>query len=253
MSSPTNIVTRNLLVFWRGWRSSFFLSVLGPVMFLSAIGLGLGSLVQEGRSFGGVDYLPFFATGILAASAMQSGVFGASYPIMGRIIWQKTYEAQLATPLSVRDIFLGEMAWFAVHLSFLAVPFFAVMALFGIFDSPRAVLAVPIVILLGLSCAAPVFAYTATLESDEAYTWLWRLVVTPLFLLSGTFFPIEELPAWGRVMAQATPLFHGVEMVRQVTLYDLEPSAVWHLGYLLALLLGGVAIGIKNLEKRLMP
>lgn len=253
MSSPTNIVTRNLLVFWRGWKSSFFLSVLGPLMFLWAMGLGLGSLVQEGRSFGGADYLRFFGTGILAASAMQSGVFSSTYPILGRIMWHKTYEAQLATPLSVREIFLGEMMWFAVSLSLLVVPFFGVMALFDIFDSPRALLAIPIAVLLGLSCAAPVFAFTATLQGDEAYTWLWRLVVTPLFLLSGTFFPIEELPSWGRAFAQLTPLFHGVELVRQVTIYEIDSSATWHLLYLVALLAVGVAIGIRNLEKRLMP
>jgi lipooligosaccharide transport system permease protein len=253
VSSPANIVTRNLLVFWRGWRSSFFLSVLGPVMFLSAMGLGLGSLVQEGRTFDGADYLPFFATGMLAASAMQSGVFSATYPIMGRIVWQKTYEALLATPLSVRDIFVGEMMSIAVSLSLLAVPFFGVMTVFGIFDSPRAVLAVPIVILLGLACAAPVFAYTATLETDEAYTWLWRLVVTPLFLLSGTFFPIEELPAWAQAFAHVTPLFHGVELVRQVTLYEIDPSALWHVAYLVALLAIGVAIGIRKLDARLLP
>lgn len=229
------------------------LSVLGPVMFLSAMGLGLGSLVQEDRSFGGVSYLHFFATGIFAASAMQSGVFSATYPILGKIMWHKTYEALLATPLSVREIFLGELMWIGVSLSLLTVPFFGVMAAFGIFDSARAVLALPVVILMGLACAAPVFAYTATLESDEAYTWLWRLVVTPLFLLSGTFFPIEELPAWGRAVAQLTPLFHGVEVVRQITLYRIEPSAVWHLGYLVALLVAGVAVGIKTLERRLMP
>lgn len=251
--NPSRIVTRNTLVFWRGWKSSFFLSVLGPVMFLSAMGIGLGSLVQENRSFGGVEYLHFFGTGILAASAMQSGVFSGTYPIMGKIVWHKTYEALLATPLSVRDIFLGELMWIGVSLSLLAVPFFGVMAVFGIFDSPLAVFAVPIVILMGLSCAAPVFAYTATLESDEAYTWLWRLVVTPLFLLSGTFFPIEELPRWGQVVAHLTPLFHGVELVRQVTIYEVDVSALWHVGYLLALLAVGVAIGIRNLQQRLLP
>jgi lipooligosaccharide transport system permease protein len=222
-------------------------------MFLSAMGLGLGSLVQEGRTFQGVGYLPFFATGILAASAMQDGVFNATYPLMGKIVWNKTYEALLATPLSVRDIFIGEMMWIGLSLSLLSVPFFGVMTAFGIFDSPRALLAVPIVILMGLSCAAPVFAYTATLENDEAYTWLWRLVVTPLFLLSGTFFPIQELPTWGQVVAQATPLFHGVELVRQVTIYEVEASAAWHLFYLVALLAIGVSIGVRKLDKRLMP
>ena len=247
------MVQRNLLVFWRAWRSSFLLSVLTPVLFLSAMGLGLGSLVQEGRSFGGVEYLPFFATGILAASCMQSGVFGATYPVMSKITWQRNYEAMLASPLSVRDIFLGEMAWIGVTIAQLAIPFFVVMALFGVFDSALAVLAIPVVILVGLSCAGVVFALTATLHTDEAYTWLFRFVVTPLFLLSGTFFPIEELPAWGQVVAHLTPLFHGVELVRQLTIYSVDPSAVWHLLYLLILLAAGVVVGIRKLTRRLQP
>ena len=251
--SAADIVVRNGLVWWRGWKASFFLSVLGPVMFLSAMGLGLGSLVNEGRSFQGADYLAFFATGILAASAMQSGVFTATYPILSKIMWQRNYDAMLASPLSVRDIFLGELGWAGVTLVQLAVPFFAVMALMGIFDSWSAVLAIPVVVLVGLSCCAPVMAFTATRQTDEAYSWLFRFVVTPLFLLSGTFFPIEEVPEWGQVLAQATPLFHGVEVVRQLTIYDLETSAISHLAYLLALLGVGVVMGIRNLERRLMP
>lgn len=251
--SASNVVLRNGLVFWRGWKASFFLSVLSPLMFLSAMGLGLGSLVNEGRTFGGVEYLPFFATGILASSAMQSGVFTATYPIMSKITWQRNFEAMLAAPLSVRDIFLGELGWAAVTLTQLAIPFFGIMALMGIFDSWSALLAIPVVILIGVSCCAPVMAFTATLQTDQAYTWLFRFVVTPLFLLSGTFFPIEELPVWGRVLAHATPLFHGVELVRRVTIYDLDISAVWHLAYLLGLLGVGVVLGIRKFEKRLMP
>jgi len=250
--SASDVVVRNGLVFWRGWRASFFLSVLSPVMFLSAMGLGLGSLVDEGQSFGGVTYLQFFATGILASSAMQSGVFSATYPVLSKIMWQRNYEAMLASPLSVRDILFGELGWGALTLTQLSVPFFVVMSIMGIFDSWTAVATIPVVILVGLSCAAPVFAFTATLQTDEAYTWIFRFIVTPLFLLSGTFFPIQELPAWGQVVAHATPLFHGVELVRQLTIYDIEPSALWHLGYLLALLGIGVTLGLRNLEKRLM-
>jgi lipooligosaccharide transport system permease protein len=251
--SASDVVVRNGLVFWRGWRASFFLSVLSPVMFLSAMGLGLGSLVDEGRSFGGATYLQFFATGILASSAMQSGVFSATYPVLSKIMWQRNYEAMLASPLSVRDILFGEMGWGALVLTQLSVPFFVVMSIMGIFDSWTAVATIPVVILVGLSCAAPVFAFTATLQTDEAYTWIFRFVVTPLFLLSGTFFPIAELPAWGQVVAHATPLFHGVELVRQLTIYDLELSAVWHLGYLVVLLAAGITLGLRTLERRLMP
>lgn len=250
--SASKVVLRNGLVFWRGWRASFVLSVLSPVMFLSAMGLGLGSLVDEGRSFGGATYLQFFATGILASSAMQSGVFSATYPVLSKILWQRNYEAMLASPLSPRDILFGEMGWGAVTLTQLSVPFFAVMAVMGIFDSWTAVAAIPVVILVGLSCAAPVFAFTATLQTDEAYTWIFRFIVTPLFLLSGTFFPIEELPVWGQVVAHATPLFHGVELVRQLTIYDLEVSAVWHLAYLVGLFVISIGIALRTFEKRLM-
>lgn len=246
------IVKRNLLVYWRTRAASLLLSVLMPVMFLSAMGLGLGSLVREERAFGGVGYLAFFATGMLAASAMQMATFSATYPIMSKIVWQRNYEAMLATPLTVRDIFLGELGWIGVMLVQLSVPFFGVMALFGVFDSNIALLAIPVVVLLGLSCAAAIFAYTAVLQTDEAFTWLFRFVVTPLFLLSGTFFPVDQLPSWAQVIAQLTPLFHGIEMVRQLTIYELDISALWHVGYLVMMLALAVFVGIRNLEKRLV-
>lgn len=251
--SAVDVVVRNGLVSWRGWKASFFLSVLAPVMFLTAMGVGLGSLVEEGETFGGIDYLAFLATGMLAANSMQNGVFSASYPIMSKITWQRNYEAMLASPLSVRQIFLGELGWVAVALAQVAVPYFVVMTLFGVIDSPQAILAIPAAILLGLSCSAPVMAYTATLQTDEAFTWMFRLVVTPMFLLGGTFFPIEELPVWGRLVAQATPVFHGVELIRQVTVYEVEASALLHIAYLVVLAAFGTVVGIRNLGKRMQP
>lgn len=173
--SAADVVVRNGLVSLRAWKASFFLSVLAPVMFLTAMGVGLGSLVREGDSFGGVDYLSFLATGMLAANAMQNGVFGASYPILNKIIWQRNYEALLASPMSVKDVFLGELGWAAVSLAQVAIPYFVVMAFFGIFESALALLAIPAAILLGLSCFAPVMALTARLHTDEAYTLLFRL------------------------------------------------------------------------------
>ena len=247
------IVRRNGMVQWRAWRSSLILAVLSPVMFLSAMGLGLGSLVEEERAFGGVSYLAFFATGMLAATCMQSGAFSGTYSIMTKIVWQKNYEAQLASPLSVRDVLLGEVSWAAVVLTQQAVPFFLIMILVGAVESPLGILAIPVAVLLGASCAAVMMSITATLETDEAYTWIYRFVLMPLFLLSGTFFPIDELPTWGQVVAHLTPLFHGVELVRQVTVYEVEPSAIWHLGYLLALLGLGIVLGIRNFERRLRP
>jgi lipooligosaccharide transport system permease protein len=251
--SSLRVVERNWLVFWRAWRSSFFLSVLAPVMFLSAMGLGLGSMIEERGPFGGVGYLAFFATGMLAASCMQTGVFAATYPIMSKITWQRNYEAMLASPLGVRDIFFGELVSIGLQIAQVGVPFFAIAAVFGAFDTPASLLAIPFSILVGLSCAAAVFAFTATLQTDEAYTALFRLVVTPLFLLSGTFFPIEELPSWGQTVAHLTPLFHGVQLVRQAAFHGFDLSALWHLSYLLLMLALGVAVGIRNLDRRLLP
>lgn len=252
--NATKVVHRNSLVLWRSWRSSIFLSVLGPVFFLTAMGLGLGSMVEsDPDAFRGVDYLPFFATGMLGATAMQSGVFSATYPLLSKFIWQRTYEAVLATPMNASDIFYGELAWIGVSLAQQGIPFFVVMALFGIFDSFIAVLAVPVAILMGLACAAATSALTATMERDEAYTWLFRFVVTPLFLLSGTFFPLDSLPTWVVVVANLTPLYHGIELIRQLTIFDFSPlSAGWHLLYLVTFLVVASRIALRNFEKRLV-
>ncbi len=232
-----------------------FLSVLGPVLFLTAMGLGLGSLVDPNvQAFGGASYLAFFATGMLAANCMQSAAFSASYPMMSKLTWQRNYEAMLATPLEVRDIYFGELAWIGVTLAQQTIPFFAVMALFGIFDSPLAVLAIPAAVLTGLGFGAAVMALTATLKTDEAYTWLFRFVVTPLFLLSGTFFPINDLPVWGVAAAQLTPLYHGIELIRGMTISNLTLVAgLTHLTYLLLFLAVGIVIGVRNLTHRLVP
>ena len=208
---------------------------------------------SDADAFNGADYLPFFATGMLAANAMQSGIFSATYPILSKIIWQRNYEAMLATPLRVSDIFYGELAWIGVSLAQQSLPFFLVMALFGIFDSPVAVLAVPVAILTGLGCAAATSALTATMERDEAYTWVFRFVVTPLFLLSGTFFPLDSLPTWAVVVANLTPLYHGIELVRQLTIFDFNTlSASWHLLYLVLFLAVASRIALRNFERRLI-
>ena len=252
--NAAKVVHRNSLVLWRSWRSSIFLSVLGPVLFLVAIGLGLGSMVEsDANAFQGADYLAFFATGMLGANAMQSGVFSATYPLLNKIIWQRNYEAMLATPLKVSDIFYGELAWIGVSLAQHAIPFFIVMSLFGIFDSFAAVLAVPVAILTGLGCAAATSALTATMERDEAYTWVFRFIVTPLFLLSGTFFPLDSLPSWIVVIANFTPLYHGIELIRQLTIFEFNTlSASWHLLYLVSFLVVASRIALRNFERRLI-
>lgn len=250
----TKVVKRNSLVLWRAWRQTLILSVVFPVLFLSAMGLGLGTLVEQGdpEAFGSAGYLAFFATGMLTVASMQTGVFSATYPMMNKLQWQKNYEAMLATPLQVRDLFLGELAWIGVLCATQVIPFFVVVAAFGVPESPLAILSIPISILVGLSFAAATMAWTGTLENDAAYSWLFRFVVTPMFLLGGTFFPVDTLPSWAIGIANLTPLYHGIELVRGVTLDGTLPDPMIHFGYLLVFLAAGVALGIRNFTKRLV-
>jgi lipooligosaccharide transport system permease protein len=252
--NASKVIARNSLVYWRGWRWSVFLNVLSPVMFLSAMGLGLGTLVDRGGSaFGHSGYLAFFATGMLAAMCMQSGAFSATYPVMNHIRWQKNYEALVATPLNVADVFLGELAWIGVMLTVQSVAFVVVMAVFGVELRWTSILVVPAAVLVGLSFAAPIMALTATLETDEPFIWLFRFVITPLFLLSGTFFPLTGLPHLFSVIANLSPLYHGIALVRGLTISRLDfASATVHVVFLAAVVSAASAVGIKTFTRRLI-
>lgn len=254
--SLARVVQRNGLVFRRFLVSSVVFSFLNPMLFIAAVGFGIGALVsrQNPRAFGGVSYLEFFATGSLVSTAMQTATFETSWPILGKFIWTRTYEAMVATPMMAAQIFLGEMAWVLLRLTMVTVPFFAVLAVFGVVQSPQALLAIPAAILTGLAFASAIAAYSATLRNDNTFNGLFRFVITPLFLFSGTFFPLDGLPAWVRGVANATPLYHGIQLVRGVTLFGIGGAeALWHVAYLVTMFAIGTSFGIRNYTKRLIP
>ncbi len=210
----------------RTWRGSITTSFLYPVLYLAAMGVGLGSLVN--RHTGAVDhvhYLVFLAPGLLASTAMQIGGNEATYPVMAAIKWMRTYYAMLASPLRVIDVLVGHLGWIALRLVTVTVIYVGVMAAFGTVLSPWVVLAVPAAVLTGLAFAAPIAAYAATQDTDTAFSTIYRMVLIPLFLFSGTFFPVSQLPGWLRDVAYATPLYHGVSLCRDLTLGQLQPVA----------------------------
>src|SRR4051812_45186487 len=181
----------------RTWRGGLVTGVLSPVLFLAAMGLGLGALVNGGASSGGlsgVSYLVYLAPGLLAANAMQVGVQESTYPVMGAIKWVRTYHAMLASPLRVIDVLIGHLLWIALRVLMVSAIFFAVMAAFGTAQSWTAILTVPAGLLTGVAFAATVAAYAATRDNDRGFSMLFRFIVMPLFLFSGTFFPISQLP-----------------------------------------------------------
>jgi len=245
---------RNWLVYRRLWHRSLAFGFLQPVLFLTAMGLGIGALIgTQGQSaFGGVEYIDWLGPGLLAAMAMQTATFESTYPIMNKIMWGRNYEAMLSTPVSIRSILGGELAWAAFRIGTLASVFLVVLTLFGIPRSPAALLAIPFAVLVGVAFSACLIAFTATQKNDVGFSAIFRFVINPLFLFSGTFFPLTNLPEPLRAVAWATPLFHGVELIRGSVLGRLDlVSAPLHLAYLLAMLGIGAFLAERTLTRRM--
>ena len=237
----------------RTWRSSVVTSFLIPVLYLAAMGIALGSLIDKhSHGVDGVTYVAFLAPGLLAGTCMQIGTNDATYPVMGAIKWMRTYLAQLAAPLDVYDVLLGHLAWIAARLAIVVSIYLAVMAAFGIVYSPWAVLALPAGILTGIAFAAPVAAFAATQDKDSAFSTLYRFAIIPMFLFSGTFFPVSQLPTWLQAVAYVTPLFHGVALCRDLTLGQVGWADLGHVAYLGACVAVGYAAARRTFARRLV-
>ena len=248
------IFEHQALVYRRVWRGTVFISFVTPTLFLAAMGLGLGSIVDANNpgGVGGVSYLAFLAPGLLLATAMQTAAFESTWPVMAGIVWLRTYDAMLATPASVRDIILGHLAWVTVRLTMVAGVFIAVMFAFGAVTSPLAVLAILPAVLTGLAFAAPITAFAATQKNDSGFNVLFRFGITPLFIFSGTFFPITQLPDFVQPIAYLTPLYHGVALARDLALGTLEPvSAAVHLAVLIGFVIAGYLAAMWTFRRRL--
>lgn len=252
LAPATHVFIRNWRVYKRIWHRSILFGFLQPFMFLTAMGIGMGTLLRGANAFGGMSYLEFLGPGLLAAGAMQLGTFESTYPIMNKIMWGRNYEAMLATPLNTRNILIGELSWMAFRMATLAAVFLIVLVFFGVAASPLAILAVPVAVLVGIGFAAALMAFTATQKNDLGFTWIFRFVINPLFLFSGTFFPLSQLPQAAVGIAWATPLFHGVELIRGLIVDRLDPAtAPLHLAYLLVFATVGIWFADRNLARRM--
>jgi lipooligosaccharide transport system permease protein len=259
MAAATPALAVREFRFWltdyrRTWRGSIYSSVLNPLLYLGAMGLGLGALVNKHGTahLGGVSYLMFLAPGLLAAQAMQTGIGECTYPVLGSVKWNRTYQAAAASPLRPGDIFRGHQLFVTMRLLMNSGIFLAVMAAFGAVRSPAVIWTLPAAVLTGLAFAAPVEAWAITQNKDSGFAVVFRFVMIPLFLFSGTFFPITQLPAWLRPVAYVTPLWHGVALCRGISLGGLTTGdALIHIGYLVAVAAAGLAVGRYTYRRRL--
>ncbi|MEX2424658.1 MAG: ABC transporter permease [Acidimicrobiia bacterium] len=235
------------------WRASLFSSFVNPVMLLLAMGIGLGSLVDRTGGPGGFAYVTWLAPGLLANIAMQTAAGESAYPVMAGMRWIKSYDAMLAGPLSASDIVLGHFTWVSLRIAQVTLIFAAVAVWLADLDMLSALAATGAALLTGMAFIGLVTAYTAKFQSDTSLANLFRYVVVPLFLFSGVFFPISQLPSAVQPLAWLTPLWHGVELSRWLGLgLETTFSPLVHTAYLIVVGGLGLVAAIRLFEMRLV-
>lgn len=256
LAGAAHVFEHRAYAYRRAFRGSLFSSFVNPALFLTAMGLGLGGIVnaRSPGAFGGVSYIQFLAPGLLAGSAMQQGIFEGSFPVMRGLVWNRTFHAMHATPIGPQAVAVGTLLWIGFRLALVSVVFVAVAWLFGAIASPLALLGIPAAVLTGLAFAAGMGAYMATQRTPDKFSAIFRWVITPLFLFSGTFFPIDGLPPLLKPIAWLSPLWHGVELTRAAslgTLLDDPLAAVVHTVVLVGLVWISGALFIRNVRRKL--
>ena len=248
------ILEHDLLVFRRGWFSYLLSGLSQPFLYLVAMGIGLGVYVNRNSGTpGGVPYLDYIAPALLVTQAMMAAAFEAAWPIMGKIHWEKTYHAALNTPIGALDLLVGDLMWIGFRATLLSTLFLSVIVVLGAAASPLVVLAVPVAVLTAIAFAAPIMAFTATQTGDSGFNALFRFGITPLFLFSGTFFPIEKLPPFLQPLAWITPLYHGVAAARSLALGQVDAVGLTvHVAALAAFALAGLAAARISFRRRLV-
>lgn len=234
LSGALRLWRRNALSYSHTWKMNILPNFFEPFFYLLAIGFGLGQFVDR---VGGVEYAEFIAPGLVATSAMYGATFDVTYNVFVKLHFDKLYDAVVATPLTPEDVVFGEGLW-AMTRSFLyGVPFVIVTAAFGLADSWW-VLAAPLAVLvIGFSMTTIGLTFTAFIPTIDLYSFYFTLFITPMFLFSGIFFPIDTLPGWAHPIAWFSPLFHAASLMRE--LYGVggtdAPAALGHAAWLVGL------------------
>lgn len=251
------IVEREVHIMRRLWHGIAFSAFVSPLLFLVAMGVGVGGYIDDGSpaALDGSTYLQFVAPGLIAANILMLAVGDSLWWVMGGTKWDKRYHAMIASPLDTNDVLGGHLAYEALRATASTIAFLLVAAPLGALASWWALLSPFIAMLLVVAVAAPVSAWSTFTESDRSFGVIMRVGVTPLFLFSGTFFPTSGLPEWARTLVPLSPLYHGVELLRAATTGRSPGAAalVGHVAVLVALLVVGGVVAQRTFKRRLAP
>ncbi len=240
---------RNLLVWRRLIIPSLLLNFGEPTLYLLGLGFGLGHFIGE---MGGMPYITFLASGIIASSAMTTASFEGMYSVYTRMVPQKTYEAILATPLEVEDILAGELLWCATKSLFSGCAILTVAALLGVVHGWQALWVLPIVLLIGLCFAAPALVMSAVSPGYEFFNYYFVLVITPMFIVCGVFYPVSTLPEIVQSFVHLLPLTHAVALTRPIISGQALQQPLLHLLVLAGYTIAFYYVAVVLIRKRLM-
>jgi lipooligosaccharide transport system permease protein len=243
------LVERNIYVYRRTWiviLSGFF----EPLFYLGSIGFGLGALVGTVSGPGGqqISYQLFVAPALLASAAMNGAIAEGTFNFFFKLRYNKTFDAILSTPLSAGDVAVGELIWALIRGGIYAVAFLLVMAFLGLVVSPWVILTVPAALLIGFAFGGVAMAATSFMRTWQDFD-LVNLVILPMFLFSGTFYPIDAYPEAIRIVVQLTPLYQGVDLLRSLAVGHLDGALFVHVVYLAIMGIAGLWVVSRRLDK----
>jgi lipooligosaccharide transport system permease protein len=241
---------RNFDVFLKTVRTNFFPSLLEPILYLLALGLGLGGFIQP---IDGVPYINFIAPALVSISIMNGAFFECTFASFVRMYFQKTFDAIIATPVSVEEVIAGEILWGATRATINSTTVLVVIAAFGLVSGPLFLLVPLFAFLCGLMFASIAMCFTAIAPNIDFFNYPSFLFVTPMFLLSGTFFPLSQLPPLVQMLAQIfLPLTHVVNVVRGVVLDRLDFFLMFSVLWIVIVTLFFFLLSISLMKKRLI-
>jgi len=248
-AAVAGVMSRDITNFKSFWKTTTFSSILDPVIYLLAFGLGFGTLVSV---VNGIDYVYFVGTGMVATAVLFSSVFSAMYGVFIKHRFQHTYDAILAAPVDVEELATAEIAWLGIRAGVYGMAPLLVTMLFGL-DPSWGMLAVPFIgAVTGLGFAALGVFAAASVSKIDHFSYIQSALITPLFLVSGTFFPIDALPQGAQVISNLNPLYHCVELVRHAVFVGFDTIDLWHSGFLIVFALATWRLAIWRLGKRLI-